>query len=34
MISMSFDDVIEPETPPHRKNGKQDMSLEELFGDN
>ena len=32
MISMAFDDVIEPETPPHRKNGKQDKSLEEIFG--
>ena len=34
MISMSFDDVIEPETPPHRRNGKQDKSLEEIFGGN
>ena len=34
MISMSFDDVIEPETPPHRRNGKQEKSLEELFGGN
>ena len=33
MISMAFDDVIEPETPPHR-NGKQDKSLEEIFGGN
>ena len=32
MISMSFDDVIEPETPPHKRNGKQDKSLEEIFG--
>ena len=32
MISMAFDDVIEPETPPHRRNGKQDKSLEEIFG--
>ena len=29
---MAFDDVIEPETPPHRRNGKQDKSLEEIFG--
>ena len=34
MISMAFDDVIEPETPPHRRNGKQEKSLEELFGGN
>ena len=34
MISMSFDDVIEPETPPHKRNGKQDKSLEEIFGGN
>ena len=34
MISMAFDDVIEGETPPHRKNGKQDKSLEEIFGGN
>ena len=34
MISMAFDDVIEPETPPHRRNGKQDKSLEEIFGGN
>ena len=26
MISMAFDDVIEAETPPHRRNGKQDKS--------
>ena len=32
MISMAFDDVIEPETPPHKRNGKQDKSLEEIFG--
>ena len=34
MISIAFDDVIEPETPPHKKIGKQDMSLEEIFGGN
>ena len=34
MISMAFDDVIEPETPPHRRNGKQEKSLEEIFGGN
>ena len=34
MISMAFDDVIEPETPPHNRNGKQDKSLEEIFGGN
>ena len=34
MISMAFDDVIEPETPPHKRNGKQDKSLEEIFGGN
>ena len=34
MISMSFDDVIEGEMPPHRRNGKQDKSLEEIFGGN
>ena len=32
MISMAFDDVIENEAPPHRKIGKQDKSLEEIFG--
>ena len=31
MISMAFDDPIEEETPPHRR-GKQEKSLEELFG--
>ena len=34
MISMAFDDVIEPETPPHRRNGKQEKSLEDIFGGN
>ena len=34
MISMAFDDVIEEETPPKKKYGKQDMSLEEIFGGN
>ena len=34
MISMAFDDPIEAEEPPHKKNGKQDKSLEELFGGN
>ena len=34
MISMAFDDVIEGETPPHIKIGKQDKSLEEIFGGN
>ena len=32
MISMAFDDVIEDENPPHNRNGKQDKSLEEIFG--
>ena len=32
MISMAFDDVIEGEMPPRRKIGKQDKSLEEIFG--
>ena len=32
MISMAFDDVIEEETPPKKKFGKQDKSLEEIFG--
>ena len=31
---MSFDDVIEDETPPKKKFGKQDKSLEEIFGGN
>ena len=34
MISMAFDDVIEGETPPHKRYGKQEKSLEELFGGN
>ena len=34
MVSMAFDDVIESETPPHKRNGKQDKSLEEIFGGN
>ena len=34
MISIAIDDVIEAETPPHQRKGKQDMSLEELFGGN
>ena len=34
MISMSFDDVIEDETPSHRRNGKQEKSIEEIFGGN
>jgi hypothetical protein len=33
MISIAIDDVIEPEEPPHR-GGKQEKSLEELFGGN
>lgn len=33
MISIAIDDVIEPEEPPHRR-GKQEQSLEELFGGN
>ena len=33
MISIAIDDVIESETPPHRR-GKQEKSLEELFGGN
>ena len=32
MISMSFDDVIEGEMAPKKKCGKQDKSLEEIFG--
>ena len=34
MISIAFDDVIEDETPPKKKFGKQDKSLEEIFGGN
>ena len=34
MISMSFHDVIEGEMPPKKKFGKQDKSLEEIFGGN
>ena len=35
MISIAFDDPIEAETPPHQKKyGKQEKSLEELFGGN
>ena len=34
MISMAFDDVIEGESPPPKKYGKQDKSLEEIFGGN
>ena len=34
MISMSFDDVIEGEMAPKKKFGKQDKSLEEIFGGN
>ena len=35
MISMAFDDPIEAEEPPHRKKyGKQEKSLEEIFGGN
>ena len=34
MISIAFDDVIEEETPLRKKYGKQDMSLEEIFGGN
>ena len=34
MISMAFDDVIEGETPPHRKNNKKEKSLEDIFGGN
>ena len=33
MISIAIDDIIESETPPHRR-GKQEKSLEELFGGN
>ena len=34
MISIAFDDVIEGETPPHQRNGKQEKSIEEIFGGN
>ena len=33
MISIAFDDPIEEETPPHRRQ-KTETGLEELFGDN
>ena len=32
MISMSFDDAVEAETPPHKRNGKKEKSIEDIFG--
>ena len=34
MISIAFDDIIEDEISPKKKFGKQDKSLEEIFGGN
>ena len=35
MISIAFDDLMEEETPPYRKNGNsKERSLEDIFGGN
>ena len=34
MISIAIDDVIEGEAPPKKRYGKQEKSLEEIFGGN